>query len=144
MKNMMTKNKVNMTELKAKNAELIKEACVYTNIAYALVEVADSFILDTDSLIKEVHCSVSGEEKNKLRYAKKDAKMLRARLHSIASQIYKLDIAEDALDDADTLYDIIKLIMDRCGGKSDKLSLIRAMVFNSFKSDYGYYDKNRK
>lgn len=138
------KNKVDITELNAKNAELIKEASVYTNTAYALIEVVDSLIMDVESLLKKVKCSVSGEEKNKLRHAKNDAKMLRARLHSMTSHVYKLNIADEALNDADALYDVIKLIIDRCGGKAEKLSLMRAMLFNSFKSEYGYYEKGRQ
>lgn len=55
--------------------------------------------------------------------------------------VYKLDIADDALEDSDKLYDIMLLIMDRCGGNMNQLAAIRAMIFNSFKSKYGYYDK---
>ena len=42
-----------------------------------------------------------------------------------------MDIAGEALDDSDKLYDVIFLIMDRCGGDMNTLTPIRAMIFNS-------------
>ena len=43
-----------LQEIKNKNAELMKKACIYTNLAYALVEVADSFIIDANSILNKL------------------------------------------------------------------------------------------
>lgn len=133
--------KVSTNELKCKNPEQFKKACIYTNIAYALVEVADSFLVDADAIIKTMGASVDKAEKAKFKRTLQYGIFFKVNIHDITKQIYALDISDGALDDADALYDIIKLIIDRCGGDTDKLSHIRAMIFNSFKPIYGLYEK---
>lgn len=135
-KNMNTSD---LETLKREHKEIIKKACVYTNIAYALVEVADTIMNDVNSTLNEVGAGINKDEMRKLKNIKIEGKRFKFWLADFARLIYKIDVADDALDDADNLYDIILLIMDRCGGRMDILSHIRAMIFNSFKSKYGYY-----
>lgn len=130
-----------LQEIKAKNKDLMAKACVYTNLAYALVEAADSIMLDVESMLKQLGAGVSKSEKLKYNNACRVGKQFRVWLKDLARVVYKIDVADEALDDSDKLYDIILLIMDRCGGNMNTLALIRAMIFNSFKSKYGYYDK---
>lgn len=128
-----------LQELKNKNAELIKKACVYTNLAYALVEVADSFIIDANSILNKLGAEISRDEKVKYKNTCRAGKTFKVWLKDLAKQIYKIDIAEDVLNDTDTLYDTIMLIMDRCGGKMSILDDIKKLVSNSFESQYKYY-----
>ena len=128
-----------LQELKNKNAELIKKACVYTNLAYALVEVADSFILDANSILNKLGAEISRDEKVKYKNTCRAGKTFKVWLKDLAKQIYKIDIAEDVLNDTDTLYDTIMLIMDRCGGKMPILDDIKKLIANSFESQYKYY-----
>ena len=129
-----------LQEIKAKNKGLMAKACVYTNLAYALVEAADSIMLDVESMLKQLGAGVNKNEKQKYNNVCRVGKQLRIWLKDLARVVYKLDIADEALDDSDKLYDIILLIMDRCGGDMNTLTLIRAMIFNSFKSKYCYYN----
>lgn len=130
-----------LQEIKAKNKGLMAKACVYTNLAYALVEAADSIMLDVESMLKQLGAGIDKNEKQKYNNVCRAGKQFKVWLKDLARTVYKLDIADEALDDSDKLYDIILLIMDRCGGDMNTLALIRAMIFNSFKSKYGYYDK---
>lgn len=130
-----------LQEIKAKNKDLMAKACVYTNLAYALVEAADSIMLDVESMLKQLGAGINRNEKQKYNNICRAGKQFRIWLKDLAKIVYKLDIADEALDDSDKFYDIILLIVDRCGGDMDILTLIRAMIFNSFKSKYGYYDK---
>lgn len=125
--------------IKQKHADSIKKACIYTNVAYALVEVADSLMLDVDSTLNSIGAKIDKNELRKLKNIKAEGKKFRFWLKDFARQIYKIENSDIALEDADNLYDVILLIMDRCGGRMDILSHIRAMIFNSFKSQYGYY-----
>lgn len=134
-------NEQELQEIKAKNKELMAKACVYTNLAYALVEVADSIMLDVNSMLKKLDAGVNKSEKQKYNNACRAGKQFKTWLKDLARIVYKLDIADEALDDSDKLYDILLLIMDRCGGDMNTLTLIRAMIFDSFKSKYNYYDK---
>ena len=139
----MKEQRANVNQLKEENAALIGKACVYTNTVYALIEAADTFMLNANALLKKVHTSISKEEKQKLGQTLAQGKQFKARLASIAKVLYKLDIAEEALDDSDELYDLIKLVVDRCGGDIKILQSIKETIKNSFESKYGYYETNR-
>ena len=132
----MKEQRANVKELKEENAAIIGKACVYTNTAYALIEAADTFMLNANMLLKKVHTSISKEEKQKLGQAIVQGKQFKARLASMAKVLYKLDIAEEALDDSDELYDLMKLVVDRCGGDMKILQSIKETIKNSFESKY--------
>ena len=129
-----------LQEIKAKNKELMAKACVYTNTAYALVEAADSIMMDVESMLKQLGAGVNKSEKQKYNNVCRAGKQFKVWLKDLARIVYKIEAADKALDDSDKLYDIILLIVDRCGDNMNTLTLIRAMIFNSFKSKYGYYD----
>lgn len=139
----MKEQRANVKELKEENAAIIGKAGVYTNTAYALIEAADTFMLNANTLLKKVHTSISKEEKQKLGQAIVQGKQFKTRLASMAKVLYKLDIAEEALDDSDELYDLMKLVVDRCGGDMKILQNIKETIKNSFESKYGYYETNR-
>lgn len=139
----MKEQRANVKELKEENAAIIGKACVYTNTAYALIEAADTFMLNANTLLKKVHTSISKEEKQRLGQALAQGKQFKARLTSMAKVLYKLDIAEEALDDSDEIYDLMKLVVDRCGGDMKILQSIKETIQNSFESKYGYYETNR-
>lgn len=139
----MKEQRANVKELKEENAAIIGKACVYTNTAYALIEAADTFMLNANTLLKKAHTSISKEEKQKLGQALAQGKQFKARLMSMAKVLYKLDIAEEALDDSDEIYDLMKLVVDRCGGDMKILQSIKETIQNSFESKYGYYETNR-
>lgn len=54
-----------LQEIKAKNKDLMAKACVYTNLAYALVEAADSIMLDVESTLKQLGAGIDKNEKRK-------------------------------------------------------------------------------
>ena len=134
-------NNQELQEIRTKNKELMAKACVYTNLAYALVEAADSIMMDVENMLKKLGAGVNKSEKTKYNNTCRVGKQFKIWLKDLSRIVYKLDVADEALNDSDKLYDIILLIMDRCGGDMNTLTLIRAMIFNGFKSKYGYYDK---
>lgn len=134
-------NSQELQEIRAKNKELMAKACVYTNLAYALVEAADSIMLDVECMLNKLGAGVDKSEKTKYNNTRRAGKQFKIWLKDLSRIVYKLDAADEALNDSDKLYDIVLLIIDRCGGDMNTLTLIRAMIFNSFKSKYGYYDK---
>lgn len=130
-----------LQELRAKNKELMAKASVYTNLAYALVEVADSLMIDVNSMLNMVDAEFNKNEKRKFRITLTAGKQFKIWLKDLAKLNYKIDNSDEALESSDALYDLLCLIVDRCGGSMNILSQIRAMIFNSFKSKYNYYDK---
>lgn len=128
----------NVQELRKENESLIKKACVYTNTAYALIEAADTFILNVDAMLEKVHAQVSREEKQKIKYAIAQGKQFKSRLSSLAKVLYKLEVVDEALDDSDELYSLLGLIVDKCGGDTDILKSIKDVIDKSFESKYGY------
>lgn len=138
---MKNTQKTDINELKEKNIELVKKACAYTNLAYTLVEAADTFIMDVNAMLEKVNTRVNNGEKLKLKYALKQGKLFKTNLANFSHVLYTLENAEDALCDADEFYDIMKLIADRCGGSTQILQEIKETIYTSFESKYGYYNK---
>lgn len=130
-----------LTEIKQQNAELFKKACVYTNVAYALVEAADAFMVDVQSLLAQVKCGVDKKEKQKYHDAVTYGRYFKVRITDISKKLYDIDKDTDALADSDDLYEVIKVIMDRCGGQMDILQKIKNTIEKRFKSRYGYIEK---
>lgn len=128
-----------LQELKNKNADLMKKACVYTNLAYALVEVADSIMVDTESILKKLGASISKSEKEKYKNVRRTGRIFKIWLKDLAKVVYNIDLANEALDDSDKLYDIIMLILDRCGGDMIILNNIKSTILDNYKSIYNYY-----
>lgn len=136
----MAKNSnVNLEELREKNFQAVKKACVFTDIAYALAEAADTFMLDTNQILNAVHAQVRQEEKLKLKNVKAQGKLFKAALSDFSRKLYLIDSAEIALGDADELYDLIRLIIDRVGGDYYKFQEIKKLIYDTFESKYGYY-----
>ncbi len=128
-------------EFKARNRELVSKASAYTNLAYAMVEAADSIMLEANSMLRQVGAEIDKQERQKYNNVCRAGKQFKLWLKDLARVVYKIDVAGDALDTSDRICDIMLLIMDRCGGDADTLTRLRAMIYNSFKSKYNYYDK---
>lgn len=132
-----------LKDIKQKNAEIFKKACVYTNVAYALVEVADTFMVDVQSLLSQVKCSIDKREKHKYNDLVTQGRYFKLRITDISKKLYDINEDTDALADSDDLYEVIKVIMDRCGGQIDILQKIRNTVEKRFKSRYGYLEDRK-
>ena len=136
------KNKEIIDSLKAEHKVLVEKACVYTNLAYALVEAASSLIVDVDYyMLSKIGASVSNEEKNKFNSTRKQGKIFNMRLEDISKKLYGIKIADEALKDSDKIYDLMLLVADRCGGDMTILDKIKKTIENSFESKLGYYGK---
>lgn len=134
---MLTNESLN--EIMSKDAKIIEKAFVYTSLAYSLAEVADTIMLDVESMLRNTGAGLSRDEKKKYKNVCRAGKTFKLWLSDLARVIYKIKSSNEALENSDALYDIIMLIADRCGGDMNILSTIRAMIFNSFKSRYNYY-----
>ena len=136
------KNKEFIDSLKKEHKVLVEKACVYTNLAYALVEAASSLMVDVDYyMLSKIGASVSNEEKNKFNSTRKQGKIFNMRLEDISKKLYGIKIADEALKDADKIYDLMLLVSDRCGGDTAILDKIKKTIENSFESKLGYYGK---
>ena len=130
-----------LTEIKQNNEELFKKACVYTKVAYALVEAADTYMVDVQSLLAQVKCDIDKKEKRKYNDVVTFGKYFKLKIEAISKTLYDIDKDTDALADSDNLYEVIKVIMDRCGGQMDILQKIKNTIEKRFKSRYGYIEK---
>jgi hypothetical protein len=125
-------------KIREQNFQLAKKACVYADVAYALAEAADSFIHDTNFLLGKIQVKVNGEEKHKLNIMKTQGRVFKQAISNFSQRLYKLD-TDRALDDADELYDLIKLVIDRTGNDLSTFHAIKKMIHDSFESKLGYY-----
>jgi hypothetical protein len=117
-----------MTE--QEKAKLIEQANIATNSAYLLIEAANSFLVDLESMLSKIEMGTLYGERKRFKSMLNEAKKMREMTRKAASPLGEIDCAEIALGDADYLYDYMKLLVDRVGDSDDKKVKVRALLFN--------------
>lgn len=110
--------------------KLIEQANIATNCAYLLIEAANSFLVDLESMLSKIEMGTVYGERKRFKSMLNEAEKLRKMTKKVASPLSDIDCAEIALGDADYLYDYIKLLVDRVGDSDDKKVKVRALLFN--------------
>ena len=118
----------------------IAKANLYTNLAYLLADVAYGYAKNIEMYLSELGMDLKYGEKKRFAELKSKATQLRQATQKLNSKIYKIKEVEAACNSADYLADIFLLIVDRCGQDENKMQLIRAMIFNNFKSQLNIYE----
>ena len=118
----------------------IAKANLYTNLAYLLADVAYGYAKNIEMYLSELGMDLKYGEKKRFAELKAKATQLRQATQKLNSKIYEIAEVEAACNSADYLADIFLLIVDRCGQDETKMQQIRAMIFNSFKSQLNIYE----
>ena len=94
----------------------IKQANIATNIAYIIADVMESALLDLDKACKVANKQLMHEERRNFNTAIAALKRLKQPVKDCPECVQ-----EDFGDDADCIYQVIKLLVDRCGDDNAKL-----------------------
>lgn len=119
--------------------EIIKKARIYTNMAYLLADVCNTFVGEVESEISKIGQELKYGEKKEFSRMLKEAKDLRARTLKIAAPIYGLKQVDEACEDSDWLYDYLKLLIDQTGDSDEKMKKVKAML-HDLTSELNIYD----
>lgn len=122
-----------------KNKQIAK-ANLYTNLAYLLADVAYGYAKNIEMYLSELGMNLKYGEKKRFAELKSKASQLRQATQKLNSKIYEIAEVDAACNSADYLADIFLLIVDRCGQDETKMQQIRAMIFNTFKSQLNIYE----
>lgn len=95
------------------NELIVRKALFYTNMAYVLADMANTAILDSESELKKIGQFISEDQKKKFAYAKNQIRKAKVITEKIAKPIYRISDSDDACNDSDYLYEILKMIIDR-------------------------------
>ena len=88
----------------------IKQANIATNIAYIMADISESALLDLDKACKNANKQLMHEERRNFNTAIAALKRLKQPVKDCPECVQ-----EDFGDDADCIYQVIKLLVDRCG-----------------------------
>lgn len=118
----------------------MKKALVYTNLAYVLADVCDTYITETSTALRKAHSEKVLRFEEKKRFNEMQAMLQKAskKLKDIARPIYEIKDADSACTDSDWIADFLFLLVDRIGSSADQQTIIRSMIFN-MKSNLNIY-----
>lgn len=135
-----------MKEKILENKELTTRLIIFTNLAYALIDVSDSYLCEVEGALHKASLGANQDVRKRINFAKNTAKTLRGQIGFLLDQVNHdkdkplSDSFRDAFDlTSEFMYDMILLLADRVGGNADAGTRIRSQIFNN-KSEGGYYD----
>lgn len=117
-----------------------ERARIKINLAYQICDVANSFILEAESVLGKRGKSLDKEEKRKWNNMIQQIRRSKACTKSVCHVMYHFEETETAIEEADNLQDLIWLITDRTGDDMDAFTRIRSMIYNSFKPILNVYE----
>lgn len=128
----------------------IQRAVIDTNLAYILADVAHSFAMSAEYKVNRFNKTFmkgSGQQwqslKQSARWLEKDLRIHKNNCKALANEIYQCrpEFVESGCADSDYLQDLIYLVIDRVADDELKMTQLRSMVYNNFRSILGIYDK---
>lgn len=102
-----------------------EKALFFTNASYLMADIVHSFLVDAECELGKMRKQYNKADKmriNKAIKAVKDAKRL---AREAIAPVYGLKDVDDACDDSDFLYEVIKLVINRTGDTEESK---RAMI----------------
>lgn len=118
----------------------IAKANLYTNLAYLLADVAYGYAINIEAYLKDLGMGLKYGEKKNFANMQRKAHELKQAVSKLNSKIYEIEEVDAACNSADYLADVFLLIVDRCGQDENIMQMIRAMIFNQFKSQLNIYE----
>ena len=97
----------------AKESDVFRKGCVVTNLAYVLMDVANSMIVDADSYMKEYRTMVNRQDKKDAGDALQALKRAKMLTNKIISAVNDCEMHEQLWDDSEEFYKLLILLVDR-------------------------------
>lgn len=120
--------------------KILSKANLYTNMAYLLADVAYGYAINIEAYLKQLGMGLKYGEKKQFNDMQRKAHELRQAVTKINSKIYEIEEVDAACNSADFIGDILLLIIDRCGQDENIMQMIRASIFNNYKSRLNIYE----
>ncbi len=109
-----------LDELKTSYAgQQLSRALFYTNNAYVLADVINSFMIEADSIIRTIGQGLRQENKQRFNRLKKMTKDTLAASKAVAKEIYNIPSEDAACEDSDFFYEAILLIARKTGNTTE-------------------------
>jgi hypothetical protein len=105
--------------------EIMNSARIDTNLAYLLVDVANTLIKTADSKLDKIGMQLKFGEKYAFNRAKREIKKMDAMTKELCKPIYNLKEVDDACEDSDWLYDYLRLLIDRTGDSPELMEKVK-------------------
>ena len=93
--------------------EVIKKALFYTNSAFLMSDVANTFAIEAESQLAKLDKGFDGDQLKRYKRAVKLARDLKDVTKQILRPFYELSYAESACNDSDYIANVIKLVINR-------------------------------
>lgn len=93
--------------------EVFKKALFFTNAAYLVIDILNSFIKEADYELNKIHKCFNREDKQKMNIAANSVKSAYKATKYAARNIYQIEEVDDACNDSDYLYEILKMVINR-------------------------------
>lgn len=104
--------------------QTMRKALFFTNMAYLLVDIANTAIMQSDDELRKIESFVKDDQKKKFAYAKNQVRKAKEITQKIAKPVYKISDSDNACEDSDYLYEVLKLVIDRTGETPESKQLM--------------------
>lgn len=110
--------------------ELSMKSMVQYNLSVALADVIDSLMIDFEAELNKTGKALKHMYKQRFNIMKSNAKSFHMSVDQVRKDGYVISQKDSFMEDADWLYDILLLIIDRVGDRQDKMDSLKAMIMN--------------
>ncbi len=111
---------------KDKNTSLL----VKCNLAFVLADVVDTLMMQFEAESAEIGKGLKQEAKMKFNQMQRSAKAFKASVKNVSREGYSIKQADSFCDDSDWLTELLLLLVDRVGDNEEKMTKVKAMIFN--------------
>lgn len=129
-----------MKEQLAPTNQIPNELRILTNVAFLMADVTDTFLLDAYSRVRSLGMDFKREEKQKWKRAVEQTRLARRAWQEVSQQMYNVPNVETACEDSDFFADVLLLMVDRVGDKSERQQMVRNFL-KRMKSEVHIYEK---
>lgn len=104
-----------------------------TNLAFLLIDVANSFLLESQTLLAKHHMELKKEQKQRWSAMLQQIRRAKAITRVASRDMYDCEIADTACEESDKFHDLIWAVVDRADGPED-LDRVTHKILKSFTS----------
>ena len=109
----------------------LRKAMFYMNTAYVLADVIHTYMMEAEAAIGRIGSELTQDNKRRFNRCRKITSDAKRAAMEIATEIYRVNSADEACADSDFLAEAVKLVVTRTGkgGKSENemLDLLSAL-----------------
>lgn len=115
-----------------------RQAISSLNITYILTDVCNSFLMETEAVLKEIGLTLSGEDKHRFLLFQKSVHSMKCNAGAFARPLYYIKDSDDAASCSDWYLNFLKLVETKITNAQKTRMLLEFLL--TMPNESGVYD----